>query len=601
MKPVPVRSPGSGTRTRTGTGTGTGTIGAVIAIAMMACSAGPPGPGLPIDRVLDHTRVLSESIGPRRGGTDGARRAAAYIEAELAAAGATVERRAVGIVDVPGIAIGPLRVRPPFRHEGRDDNLVARFGPAEGQALVFLAHYDTVPNVPGAADNAASVGLLLELARELAAHPPPAPVWLAFTADEEVGLVGAHRLADELGDRVGFAIALDLVGLDGPLVVNGAGELIRGDELRWLAGAADVAGVDLASPWPHRIVSRWWPQAERADHGAFTNRGIRAVHLFHRGGSSGERIYLAYHTPRDRVDQLSPGALAEGARLVRALAARPPPPPSSSSSDLGVWLPLPGNRVVPRWTLIVACGLLLGAAVFGLVRIRRQLIPGPGLVAAIAVWVAAAATTYAVERLTARGYPAPWVHAPVRHELGVALVLAGVATLIVVGVARWRPWAGPARFAAAAAVWNLLIGAFLVVIQAAELAWLWLAPAALLAWAPRLAEGRGRIVAAIAVVLALVPTLPLVAPGLLRELYFHGFLPESVPVTALVALHGITAALALAHLASQVRSWGPGLTFAVPAAAVVAIAIGTLALATYEPPCEGGELPLRKLACEVGG
>jgi hypothetical protein len=577
--------------------TGSGSIGALIAVLMTACSPGAPGPGLPIDRVLEHTRALSETIGPRPGGSEGARRAAAYIETALVDAGAHPERRAIGVVDVPPIAIGPMQVRAAGRRTSTDDNLVARFGPDSAGALVFLAHYDSVAGAPGAADNAAAVGVLLELARELAAHPPPAPVWLAFTADEEVGLVGARKLAEELGDQVGFAIAIDLVGLDGPLIINGASELIRGPELRWLAGAADAAGVDLAAPWPHRIVSRWWPQAERADHGAFTQRGIRAIHLFHRGGSTGERIYLAYHTTRDRVDQLSAGALAETARLVRALAARPPPPPSSG--DLGVWLPVPGNVVVPRWSLIVVCGLLLGGAVFGLVRIRRQLIPGPGLVAAVAVWIAAVAIAYAIERVTARGYPAPWVHAPLRHELAVALVLAGAATLWTVLVARWRPWAGPARFAAAAAVWNLVIGAFLVVIQAAELAWLWLAPAALLAWAPRLGDGLGRAAAAIAAVLALIPTIPLLAPDLLRELYFHGFLPEAVPVTALVALHGITAALALAHLASQVRNWGPGLTFAVPGTAVVAIAIGALLLATYDPPCAGHELPLRKLSCEL--
>jgi len=69
----------------------------------------------------------------------------------------------------------------------------------------------------------------------------------------------------------------------------------------------------------------------------------------------------------------------------------------------------------------------------------------------------------------------------------------------------------------------------------------------------------------------------------------------------LLALHGITAALALAHLASQVRTWGPGLTFAIPGAAVVGIAVGTLALATYDPPCDGRELPLRKLSCELDG
>ena len=43
---------------------------------------------------------------------------------------------------------------------------------------------------------------------------------LAFTADEERGLVGAEALAERRGDEVEFAIALDLIGGSGPLVAQ---------------------------------------------------------------------------------------------------------------------------------------------------------------------------------------------------------------------------------------------------------------------------------------------------------------------------------------------------------------------------------------------
>lgn len=564
---------------------------AVAAVVAAGCSAGAPGPGLPVDRVIDHVRMLATTIGPRPANSEAAGRAAAYIESTLTAIGAHVERHAVGVVDVPAIDVLGLAIRPAARRDCKDDNLVARFGPDTGGALVFLAHYDSMPDAPGAVDNGVAVGVLLELATELAAHPPATPVWLAFTADEEHGLVGARKLADELGDRVEMAIALDMVGQGGPLIVNGASELIRGDELRWIAAAADAAGIDLEAPWPHRVISRWWPQAERADHGAFTLRGIRAFHLFNRGGPTGERIYLAYHTPGDRVDQVSPPSVAEVARLIRALAARPPPPPSTG--DLGVWLPVPGNIVVPRWAVVIGCGLLLGIAVIGLFGIRRQLVPGPGLVAALVVWIGAAAATFGIEVLAARGYPMPWIHAPLRFELAAGLVLAGVATTLVIVIARWRPWAGPARYAAAAAVWNLLIGTVLVTLQAAELAWLWLVPAALLAWAPRLGPRLGAVV----VGLAIVPTAPLVAPSLLRELYFHGFLPMG-PIAVVLAIHGITCALALAHLAARVRNWGPGLTFALPVIAAAAIATGVAVMTTYQPPCRAHDLLTQRLSCE---
>jgi hypothetical protein len=541
--------------------------------------------------VIEHVRALAERIGPRPGGSEQARAAAAYIESALASAGARPERHAVGVVDVPAIRVGPRVMRLARRVESADVNIVARFGPQQPGALVLLAHYDTVAHAPGAVDNAAAVGLLLELARVLAVHPPPAPVWLAFTADEEVGLVGARRLAAELGDQIAFAIAVDLVGVDGELIVNGASELIRGGELRWLAGAADAAGIDLAAPWPHRIISRWWPQIERADHGAFTARGIRAVHLMHRGGPGGERIYLAYHTPRDRIDQLSPRALAGAARLVRALANRPPPPPDTG--DLGVWLPVPGNHVVPRGAWLLACATLIAIAVLGLARARRRLAPGPGLFAALAVWLVAAAIGFAIEHLLAGTHPAPWVHAPLRHSLAAGLVLVGAATLAAIAIARWRPWGGSDRYALAAAGGNLALGIALLAIGAAELAWLGLIPAALLAWAPR-----GRVLGVIAAVLAIVPGLALLSPGLLRELYFHGFMPTNM-ITAWLAATGLTTALVAAHLASRVRGWGPGATFAIPAAAVASIVAGIAVTALDRPACTADQLALRSLTCEL--
>ena len=90
-----------------------------------------------------------------------------------------------------------------------------------GKTLLVMAHYDTVAGSPGAVDNAAGVAVVLELARVLAAEPPPQPVMLVFTAAEEIGLVGAEALAAEYADRTSFAIALDLIGGDGELVVNG--------------------------------------------------------------------------------------------------------------------------------------------------------------------------------------------------------------------------------------------------------------------------------------------------------------------------------------------------------------------------------------------
>ncbi len=52
------------------------------------------------------------------------------------------------------------------------ENVVARLrGSDPSGAIVVLAHYDTVPNSPGAADNGSAVAALLEIVRALAASP----------------------------------------------------------------------------------------------------------------------------------------------------------------------------------------------------------------------------------------------------------------------------------------------------------------------------------------------------------------------------------------------------------------------------------------------
>ncbi|HEY5920659.1 MAG TPA: M28 family peptidase, partial [Kofleriaceae bacterium] len=220
---------------------------------------------------MSHVRAITD-IGPRPKDSDGTRAAAGYIEDELDRLGLVAKRLPVGTVDLPEIRVLGRLYRAAHRVTTTDPNIVVRIGPP-GPALLLMAHYDTVAGSPGASDNAVAIALLLDLARVLAIDPPPQPVLLAFTANEEIGLVGAEALAAQLGDGVAFAIALDLLGGDGRLAINGASELIGRAELRWLAHAADRAGVKISAPPAHRVVSRWWPHAERSDHGPFTRRG----------------------------------------------------------------------------------------------------------------------------------------------------------------------------------------------------------------------------------------------------------------------------------------------------------------------------------------
>src|SRR5690606_7803547 len=135
-----------------------------------------------------HVGVLASS--PRPGDSARSREAAAYIESQVPG----IERLPVGTVGLPAISVAGQTFRHAHAVVTTDVNLLARFGPKTGKALVVMAHYDTVAASPGAVDNAAAVGVLIELARVLAREPPPHQVLLVFTANEEIGLVGAEAL-----------------------------------------------------------------------------------------------------------------------------------------------------------------------------------------------------------------------------------------------------------------------------------------------------------------------------------------------------------------------------------------------------------------------
>ena len=78
-------------------------------------------------------------------------------------------------------------------------NIVARLpGTDSSGAVVLVAHYDSVPNAPGAGDAGHGVAAILETVRALRAGPPLRnDLIVLFTDAEEVGLLGAQAYVDE--------------------------------------------------------------------------------------------------------------------------------------------------------------------------------------------------------------------------------------------------------------------------------------------------------------------------------------------------------------------------------------------------------------------
>jgi Peptidase family M28 len=539
-----------------------------LLLALVACSVGPPGPSLDLDRELAHITALV-TIGPRPADSAAARSAASYIRTALAPI--PLETTPVGDVELPAIEVLGTTFREAHRVHVDDPDLVARFGPS-GKALLFMAHYDTVHGAPGAIDDGASVAVLVELARELHAHPPAQPVMIAFTADEEGGLVGAEALAARHGDEVELAIALDMIGGSGPLILNGASKQIGFVEMTWLARAADRAGVRITAPLPHRVVSRWWPQAERADHGVFTRRGIRAFHLYNRG-QDGLWIDTAYHSPRDVFARVDRASLDEMSRLALSLVAVPPPPPHGD----GFWLPLATNVVVPRWCLLAGD---LALALLGLLGLGALAVSGraAGRARGAGIWLALLCFAVAGTAAAFTNHPIDLeptrisLAAIAREVAGTSLIVLGVLGLATRLIARRLPWIGASRYLGLALLPLLVIGLALFAVGAAELAWIWLAPAAILAIAPRLP----RFLAPLAVLFALLPAGIVLHPNQVLEAAWNGFFPPGVPLAIWVAVLVGPALAAMTWWWRSRPTRGPLGTLVLPVGCGLSVMVGLL-------------------------
>jgi hypothetical protein len=116
---------------------------------------------------------LSGKIGSRPSASRGERRALSYVAAQFSDAGLQVS------VD---------RFRVPGR--GRSRNVVGALDTPAACLELLMAHADSVPPGLGANDNASGVGVLVALARRLAALKPDCDVWLVATGSEERVVIG---------------------------------------------------------------------------------------------------------------------------------------------------------------------------------------------------------------------------------------------------------------------------------------------------------------------------------------------------------------------------------------------------------------------------
>jgi hypothetical protein len=236
--------------------------------------------------------------------------------------------------------------------------------------LALMAHYDSVPGAPGAADDGAGVAAALETVRAIRARGVPArDVAVILTDGEEAGLLGARGFfaGDPLAKKLGFVLNLEARGSGGRALMFETGRddgaaigLFRASAVRPLAGSLfGAVYARLPNDTDFSI-------ARRAGGTGFNYAIVGQV--------------FDYHAPTDAPPNLQAGSLQDiGEQVLSAAAAvafahdLPPRQPDV------VYGALFGRTVVAYlpglgWLVLGASAALIGVAVAR----ARRLGPLPG-------------------------------------------------------------------------------------------------------------------------------------------------------------------------------------------------------------------------------
>ncbi len=253
---------------------------------------------------LAAVRHLAGDIGPRHGTSPAFRRAAAWVEGELTGHGWQVTRQRF---PTPGGVSWGVPVP-----AGPSVNLVATRGePRPGRPwLVIGAHLDTVPQAPGAEDNASGIGVLLAVAEALDGRRSRLPVVLVAFGSEEPR--GPSDDDHHYGSRAYVAsltsaqrrslrgmVSLDRVGVGESVPVGSPAEPNALTES--LRAAARRAGVPTVDD----------PFQRSSDHWSFARDGLPGARL-------GSVPYAGYHSAGDVPAVVDRAQLDRTTRLLLA-------------------------------------------------------------------------------------------------------------------------------------------------------------------------------------------------------------------------------------------------------------------------------------------
>ncbi|MDQ1744919.1 MAG: hypothetical protein QOE23_3258 [Pseudonocardiales bacterium] len=418
-------------------------IGGVLAVVLRSLAAPAvrdrPG-GFSTSRARAHVAVIAAEPHPTGSPANAAVRD--YLLGQLSELGLepSVEPRTpLRPVDPPGLPV-----------LARVHNLTASLpGEPTLPTVVLMAHYDSVPTAPGAADDAAGVATVLEVARALIADPAPrGDLRIVLTDGEELGLLGALAAVPDWPCDPERTVVLNFEarGVAGPAIMFETGR--SGRAVRYLAGARRPIATSVAAEVYRRLPNN-------TDFSEVTAAGFDGLNFALIRGSA------YYHTAGDRPSRLSTASLGHLGETALSAARRayatPLPDGATTGSASGrsasggsVHFPVVGRLArYPQWLSAVLAIVLTGsfAAAAGIAAASGVWLPRAGIAAlgVLGLMVAAVAAGLAFWRLArlARpelasfefgdSYRSGWYQAGMLSLVAGAVLLAGIGLSALTG------------------------------------------------------------------------------------------------------------------------------------------------------------------------
>ena len=322
-------------------------------------------------------------------------------------------------------------------------------------AVLVMAHYDSVPGSPGAADDATGVAAALEIARAIPRTSQARDLVLLFTDAEEAGLVGARDFfgqiakdapqgtpplrGDPLAARVGAVINLEARGGGGRAMMFETGPGNGAMMALFQQVVPDPAANSLA-------VKIYELLPNNTDFTPAKQLGLPGVNFAFLGAA------WQYHSPLATPDALDQGSLQhmgeQGLAITRALltvAALPAAAPDTVFSDVlgGFVIAYPPGF---GWVIVAAIALALLLAARRHSAHWRSFQVAGGIADGVGATLAAGVLLYGANLLSGADGPTNYYDRlaalPRIEVMALLLVPAGIALMLGIAVGKRSLWGG---------------------------------------------------------------------------------------------------------------------------------------------------------------